>query len=169
MCRTTPFAADAVVASATADIVLQQPESHADADQNRRKACRTAEVNWGCCRIAVNVGGEYIKTDTPSQSVRGSVFGKGLDEDQQGGNSIIAAEQRGKDLPQAQTGACAENGCTFFQTGGDVQHGIFEQACKKGKDVQTHYQDKPGQAEKSFRPGSCCRKKLLEKSPFLHE
>ena len=126
--RAGALAADQAEAVFARDVVLQQPHGHADTHQNGGKTGRTAKIDGRGGGIAVNIGGEDIEPDAPPQGIGRSVFRQGLDEHQQRPDGIVAGEQRGKDLPQPQGKARAEDRAALLQAGGDVQHGIFQHA-----------------------------------------
>ena len=72
--RAAALSADQPIAGAACNVVLHQPHSHADADQDRRQACGTAKVDGRCSGIAVNIGCEDTKTNAPAWRVGRAVF-----------------------------------------------------------------------------------------------
>ena len=169
LCRAAALAADETVAFFVRNIILQQPHYHADADQDRRKTRRTAEIDGRGGGIAMDIGGEHIETDAPPQGIGRAVFGKRLHEHQKRADGIVSREQRRENFPQPQAEARAEDRAALLQTGRNVQHGVFEHGHKEREHVQAHDQHQPAKAEKALRPRARRRKQLLEQALFLHE
>ena len=117
----------------------------------------------------MDVRGEHIEPDPAAQSVGRAVFGKGLDEYQQGADGVVAGEQGREDFPQPQSEARAEYRAAFLQTGGNVHHGVFQHGHREGEHVQAHHQHQPAKAEEALGPGAGGGEELLKQSPFLHE
>lgn len=91
-----PLPVTRLVARARGDVVLQEPHDHADADEDGGKACRASEVDRRRRRIAVGVRGEHVKADAPPKRVRRAILRKGLDEDEQRADGIVASHKRGQ-------------------------------------------------------------------------
>ena len=78
-------------------------------------------------------------------------------------------EQRQKDLAHPGTESCAEHCTCLFQTGGNVQHGVFEHGEHERKNVQAHHQHQTAQCEEVLFASGGCWDQLLQKPLFLHK
>ena len=163
------LAADKIVAFARSDVVLQEPHAQTDAHQYAGQRRRTAEVDRRNGSMAMDLRCKHFKTDPFSQRSRGSIFRKCFDKYQQCTDGIISAEQRQKNLAKPRTEARAKHGPGFFQTGRNVEHGIFEDRQHKRENVQAHHQNQPAQCKEHVLRTRCGGDKLLQKSLFLHE
>ena len=84
-------------------------------------------------------------------------------------DGVVAGEQRQKDLAHPGRESGPKHSTCLFQTGGDIQHGVFEHGEHERKNVQAHHQHQTAQSEEDlFAPGSC-GDQLLQKPLFLHK
>lgn len=79
----------------------------------------------------MDIGRKHIKPNAPPQRVRCAVFRERFNEHQQCANGVVPGEQRGKDLPQPQREACAENSPALLKACRDIQHGVFQHGHEK--------------------------------------
>ena len=163
------FAADEVVAVVNGDIILNQPQYHADGDKYRCQHRRFPKVNGSDGGIAVNIRGEYIKTDAPSQGIGSAVFRKGFHEHQQGPYDVVPCEEGKEYLPEPPPIAGTGDGGSLFQGGRDVEHGVFHENHHEGEYMKAHDQYQPPECEEQGDPIRKGRDHLGEESPFLHE
>ena len=84
-------------------------------------------------------------------------------------DGIVAGEQRQKDLAHPGTESCAEHCTCLFQTGGNVQHGVFEHGEHERKNVQAHHQHQTAQCEEDLFASGGCGDQLLQKPLVLHK
>ena len=117
----------------------------------------------------VDLGGKHLKPDAPAQRRRGAIFRQRFHKHQQRTDGIVAGEQRQKDLAHPGTESCAEHCTCLFQTGGNVQHGVFEHGEHERKNVQAHHQHQTAQCEEDLFASGGCWDQLLQKPLFLHK
>ncbi len=116
--------------------------------------------------MAVDLGGNHLKPDALAQRRRRAVFRQRFHKHQQRTDGVVAGEQRQKDLAHPGRESGPKHSTCLFQTGGDIQHGVFEHGEHERKNVQAHHQHQTAQSEEDlFAPGSC-GDQLLQK-PFF--
>ncbi len=116
--------------------------------------------------------GAVVNTSNPMRlpSVEGgAIFRQRFHKHQQRTDGIVAGEQRQKDLAHPGTESCAEHCTCLFQTGGNVQHGVFEHGEHERKNVQAHHQHQTAQCEEDLFASGGCWDQLLQKPLFLHK
>ena len=161
--------ADQMIAFPGGDIILQHPHTQTDSHQHRRQGGGSAEIHRCHRSMSVNFRGKYFKSDPFSQCGRRSIFRKSFYKHQQCPDGIISAKQRQKYFTHSHCKFCTEHRSRFFQTGGNIQHGIFQHRQHKREHMQTHDQHQTPQGKKYLFRSCRCRQKLLKKSLFLHK